>query len=514
MCYPRQVRPWFSVRSGTALVLGFAAIHGCRFGFDVSDTARVIPLGGGAGETSLGGQMNVGGIGGEGGAPAVCGDGVLAGAETCDTGTASPAGCNSCREEPGWNCPLEGGSCVAICGDGIVLGAENCDDAEAVPQDGDGCSNSCRIEPGHGCTGQPSACTMRDCGNGVIDGDESCDEGIRNGVYYGDGSGCTTFCTREPDCRAGGVDGCVSDCGDGMRVDPEECDDGNTAENDGCSSSCVIEPGFTCMTETFTDTLPCSHDKAKECLQLPVIYRDFIAAGFPGGHDDMLINGNMRSTGETIGIGPGLCQDMLADTLDAQGKPLLKVDYMGCEELGGALSIASMESFSDWYDPTHPETMTHLRSFELERIDSTGAYQFSSSSLFPLDGLTRNDELQYCEEETYQEREPLGVEPCTQNHNYHFTSEVRYVFRYQGGEVLDFRGDDDVYVFVNGRKALDLGGAHPPESGTVNLDEQGLTLGKIYEIVVFHAERMPVGSNYQLTLAGFEVERTTSCTLL
>lgn len=493
------------------LALGLAAVHGCRFGYDVSDAAPVVPLGGGAGETGLGGQTNVGGLGGEGGSPAVCGDGVVAGGETCDTGEASAVGCNTCRTEPGWNCPAEGGRCVAICGDGIVLGAENCDDAEAAPQDGDGCSSSCRIEPGHGCTGQPSACTIRDCGNEVIDGDESCDEGVRNGVYYGDGSGCTTFCTREPDCRAGGPEGCVSACGDGMRVDPEACDDGNTAENDGCSSSCVIEPGFTCMTETFTDTQPCSHDQAKECLQLPVIYRDFVAAGFPGGHDDMLIYGKMRSNGETIGGLAGSCRDMLADTLDDQGKPRLKTDYMGCEELGGALSIASMTSVSDWFAQNHSETMTHLRSFELEKIDGTDAYQFSSSSLFPLDGLTRNDELQYCEEETYQDREPLGIEPCMQSHNYHFTSEVRYVFRYRGGEVLDFRGDDDVYVFVNGSKALDLGGVHPPEAGSVNLDDQGLTLGKIYEIVVFHAERMPVGSNYQLSLTGFEVERTTSC---
>jgi cysteine-rich repeat protein len=33
---------------------------------------------------------------------------------------------------------------------------------------------------------------------------------------------------------------CISDCGDGIVVTEEECDDGNNANNDGCSSSCLL----------------------------------------------------------------------------------------------------------------------------------------------------------------------------------------------------------------------------------------------------------------------------------
>lgn len=51
---------------------------------------------------------------------------------------------------------------VGICGDGIVDANERCDDGGQT--DGDGCSSSCRIEPGYSCTpGSPSTCSVVGC---------------------------------------------------------------------------------------------------------------------------------------------------------------------------------------------------------------------------------------------------------------------------------------------------------------------------------------------------------------
>jgi fibro-slime domain-containing protein len=102
------------------------------------------------------------------------------------------------------------------------------------------------------------------------------------------------------------------------------------------------------------------------------------------------------------------------------------------------------------------------------------------------------------------------------NHNYSFTSEVRYWFQYGGSEVLQFLGDDDVWVFVNGQLAVDLGGVHSASPGSVTLDAAGaakfgLTLGQIYEIAVFQAERHMCNSSYKLTIGAF-VRKTTVCT--
>jgi fibro-slime domain-containing protein len=95
-------------------------------------------------------------------------------------------------------------------------------------------------------------------------------------------------------------------------------------------------------------------------------------------------------------------------------------------------------------------------------------------------------------------------------HNFSFTSEVRYWFLYDKSKsyTLNFVGDDDLWVFINKKLAVDLGSIHIPEPGTVTIDADsadtfGLEDGKVYEVVVFQAERQSTGSSYKLTLSGF-----------
>ena len=81
--------------------------------------------------------------------------------------------------------------------------------------------------------------------------------------------------------------------------------------------------------------------------------------------------------------------------------------------------------------------------------------------------------------------------------------EVQQPFRYKQGLVFDFSGDDDIWVFINKKLVLDMGGVHSPLDGGFNLDAEagrlGLQVGRTYTISVFWAERHITGSNCRIT---------------
>lgn len=79
------------------------------------------------------------------------------------------------------------------------------------------------------------------CGNGVVEFDETCDDGgtSLDTCVYGDTIPLATDCNA--DCSA--IEDCTSPrfCGDGVNDAEEECDDGNTTGGDGCSATCTTE---------------------------------------------------------------------------------------------------------------------------------------------------------------------------------------------------------------------------------------------------------------------------------
>jgi len=143
--------------------------------------------------------------------------------------------------------------------------------------------------------------------------------------------------------------------------------------------------------------------------------------------------------------------------------------------------------FDQWFRDT--PTVNQSVSFSLELFQGGGVAAVADPSFFPLDGRLLGN----------QGRE----------HNFHFTLEARFTFERRGGEVFMFSGDDDLWVFVDGSLALDLGGVHSTESGSFKLDDLagplGLVTGEHYELAIFFAERQTTGSTFELALSDFVV---------
>ena len=95
------------------------------------------------------------------------------------------------------------------CGNGILQADEECDDGN--PQAGDGCSGSCAIESGWTCAGVPSLCAPV-CGDGMAVGDEPCDGSDLNGRtcadlgYAGGQLSCSSSCVLDAGACVDGPD--------------------------------------------------------------------------------------------------------------------------------------------------------------------------------------------------------------------------------------------------------------------------------------------------------------------
>jgi fibro-slime domain-containing protein len=163
----------------------------------------------------------------------------------------------------------------------------------------------------------------------------------------------------------------------------------------------------------------------------------------------------------------GLSTGMVEDTLSSDRKPKLKDN--------GNFCVDSKESFDQWYRPVYGVNEAFDYTVVSNWDEDLKCYTFNNHQFFPLDGIGYGNE--------------------NKGHNYGFTFELHTMFTYSGGEKYQFIGDDDVWVFINGRLAVDLGGVHGATEGRVDLDSLGLTKGETYAFDFFFAERHQSESN-------------------
>lgn len=482
-------------------------------------------------------------------APAdACGDGLVDEEfEACDDGNNNDGdGCwgNCLGVESGYICRDAGQPCalVARCGDGAIVFPEQCDDGGVTA--GDGCSATCKIELGFKCDpGQP--CLPTTCGDDLVEGAEMCEPNLNDG--------CTSQCQFEPDC-GDGTGPCTSECGDGL-VLGEACDDGNRLNGDGCDEACIVEDGYECG----VNEGDCERADNGECvLRVPVTYRDFAQ----GGAFELCPPADEVTMGTTVyALDTGMVADDLAGGIPqpASADPCFQVDEWYTDGPNAVTVHGEITLYengqggfvnrygpngekwtyydnTEWAAPSLAECEALVPpvdcipcTWETTDICTGDTVEMDGNPyFFPVDGIAgaldthtnvdRPNQAKlppdYYHDNSWPWESDLNGGLAV-DHNFHFSSEVKYWFPYDEGTnaTLEFLGDDDLWVFVNGKLAVDLGGIHIPQTGSVTVNAMtagqfGLVSGNVYEIKVFHAERKAEGSSFKLTLSGFNARRS------
>jgi len=249
------------------------------------------------------------------------------------------------------------------------------------------------------------------------------------------------------------------------------------------------------------------HASLPSTLTLNATIRDFRYRSTTGGHPDFESYGN-----------PNITTQLVMDTLDSDGKPVFrqkrgqqittefknsggqpinplhfdatKGDTRGVTSTVGSDQLTSVAAFAQWYRDVPSVNSSKILPLVFNRVPNTNRYVFDSATdqpymnvggFFPING------------------ELFGNQGNAKNFAFSTEISTEFVFERGRGQVFTFTGDDDVWVFIDGKLVLDLGGLHSKKVQTLDLDRLSwLTDGRTYSLKVFHAERHTNQSNFRI----------------
>jgi fibro-slime domain-containing protein len=174
------------------------------------------------------------------------------------------------------------------------------------------------------------------------------------------------------------------------------------------------------------------------------------------------------------GNDPGIVASMLG----SDGTPV----YAGTPT---TLTTHGQADFAAWYhDVSGVNLSTSLDLPMTVMSGQPGFYTFQNAAFFPVDNQLFGDQ---------------GAA-----HNFDFTLEAHAQILYGGGETYFFSSDDDLWVFINGRLAVDLGGLHAAMDASVDLDQMagqlGIAPGQMFPLDLFYADREPPQADLQISV--------------
>lgn len=232
---------------------------------------------------------------------------------------------------------------------------------------------------------------------------------------------------------------------------------------------------------------------------LPVMMFDWLH-GTKGDGDAEGKNGD-PANGVSADFGSGGCahhtKGMVEEYLSPNGVPVPAANFPE--------NCKITTHLGQWFLPEviaqkngQPVTNATCRSIELN-LDNDGLWLGQKDKSSPEGGLFLLDDFQYLDaERTIPNPYFDNISSGGKRHNYGFTMKIQATFEYVPGQYFEFFGDDDVWVFINNRLVVDIGGQHAQVAGAVDLDTLGLQEGVNYPFHIFYAERHTSESNFKM----------------